>query len=330
MICDSWHMQRIPSDLEADLSRFGHSAVMFESSLFIYGGYDGQMLSDMLKYTPGSCASFNGVGRAEFCVNTFPGLKCIFDIQKNECIAVGDAQKSLLFSRDQEIYTACKTEGRTEATKQHIVNAKYCDELHSCQSCVSTTFNCAFCGTQKNRSHCTIDKCPDVSYLAKASPFPTKTLDQCADDHEPVCTQLHACQACHAFSQCQWDYSSSRCEFNRNHSNADSATGHEPVTCNPVCSVLTSCSNCTQEECIWCQNEQRCVDKNAYIASFPYGQCREWTTMPGKCRTPAQGTSQCEFYKTCNQCRDDPACGWCDDGSSTGLGKYLQTFTVSF
>lgn len=33
--------------------------------------------------------------------------------------------------------------------------------------------------------------------------------------------------------------------------------------------------------------------------------------------------SSCGFYPTCEECRSDPACGWCDDGSGTGLGKCL-------
>ncbi|KAG8231674.1 hypothetical protein J437_LFUL007448 [Ladona fulva] len=95
------------------------------------------------------------------------------------------------------------------------------------------------------------------------------------------------------------------------------------VICNTPCSELTSCMNCTVEECIWCQNEGRCVDKNAYTASFPYGQCREWTTLQSRCRPTPSGRPSCSFYRTCEDCRADPACGWCDDGSGTGLGDCL-------
>lgn len=31
-------------------------------------------------------------------------------------------------------------------------------------------------------------------------------------------------------------------------------------------------------ECMWCSSTERCVDSNAYIISFPYGQCLEWQT----------------------------------------------------
>lgn len=35
------------------------------------------------------------------------------------------------------------------------------------------------------------------------------------------------------------------------------------------------------------------------------------------------GNSLCNFYRTCVDCRDDPECGWCDDGSGTGLGSCM-------
>lgn len=50
VLCDRWGHPGIPQTLQrADLARFGHSAVTFAGSLYIYGGFDGQMLSDMLR-----------------------------------------------------------------------------------------------------------------------------------------------------------------------------------------------------------------------------------------------------------------------------------------
>lgn len=50
--------------------------------------------------------------------------------------------------------------------------------------------------------------------------------------------------------------------------------------CKKPCSLRTTCSNCTSNgmECMWCSSTKRCVDSNAYIISFPYGQCLEWQT----------------------------------------------------
>lgn len=61
--------------------------------------------------------------------------------------------------------------------------------------------------------------------------------------------------------------------------------------CKKPCSLRTSCSNCTSHgmECMWCSSTRRCVDSNAYIISFPYGQCLEWqtATCSRKCLCPA-------------------------------------------
>lgn len=93
--------------------------------------------------------------------------------------------------------------------------------------------------------------------------------------------------------------------------------------CRHPCVEYTSCRNCTESDCIWCHNEAKCVDKNAYPASFPYGQCREWTTIDVRCRATESGREWCSFYSSCASCRADPGCGWCDDGSGTGRGLCL-------
>lgn len=48
VICDTWHQYTMPRDMN-DLPRYGHSATVFEKSMYIYGGFNGEMLSDMLR-----------------------------------------------------------------------------------------------------------------------------------------------------------------------------------------------------------------------------------------------------------------------------------------
>ena len=38
--------------------------------------------------------------------------------------------------------------------------------------------------------------------------------------------------------------------------------------------------------CMWCKNLRMCTDRNAYLASFPYGQCMDWTTQISDCPDP--------------------------------------------
>lgn len=48
-VCDTWRDFPMPADL-VDLPRYGHSATLFGRSIYIFGGFNGQMLSDMLQY----------------------------------------------------------------------------------------------------------------------------------------------------------------------------------------------------------------------------------------------------------------------------------------
>ncbi|KFO28973.1 Attractin-like protein 1 [Fukomys damarensis] len=89
--------------------------------------------------------------------------------------------------------------------------------------------------------------------------------------------------------------------------------------CKKPCSLRTSCSNCTSNgmECMWCSSTKRCVDSNAYIISFPYGQCLEW-------QTATCSPQNCSGLRTCGQCLEQPGCGWCNDPSNTGRGRCIE------
>lgn len=301
VVCDTWQAIAIPKDMKSDLARFGHSAVVFENSMYLYGGFDGQMLSDILKYTPGSCAAFT---KPASCLSIRPGVKCVWDMRMNKCVPIQTLPKTITIEFGG-IIKSCPEIGRSV----HTQNLIKCDKFNNCASCTQTTSECVWCGN----SHCMHDQC-------KNSERSIKSYDQCPLDVEPVCRQLHTCQSCTVQPSCKWKFESAKCSS----AVSNMSDSNEQPSCRQVCSEFTSCSNCTQEECIWCQNEGRCVDKNAYTASFPYGQCREWTTLTNRCRSKGdEERSQCSFYSTCDKCRDDPACGWCDDGSKTGLGKCM-------
>ena len=66
----------------------------------------------------------------------------------------------------------------------------------------------------------------------------------------------------------------------------NSSTEVERVVCDMSCTDHTSCYNCTASgSCIWCNNLSTCVDKNAYVISFPYGQCMSWTQTSSPCHS---------------------------------------------
>ncbi|XP_060527876.1 attractin-like protein 1 isoform X2 [Cylas formicarius] len=317
VLCDTWTVMSIRKDLHADLARFGHSGVVFEGSFYIYGGFDGQMLSDMLKYTPGNCQSFN---TSSSCLTTRPGVKCVWDIKNLRCWAVMSFPKEVL--KEDSPLTRCPEKNRSSIQQAIVSNTEKCQRMEDCLSCAHTTAECVWCGSAcVHHKRCRAGSNVNNNNATDTALMTYARGDLCPPDPRPICRQLHTCTACTYQPFCRWRYEHAKCVTSQPNSTAEA---NEPAQCQKVCSEYTSCKNCTQEECIWCQNEGRCVDKNAYTSSFPYGQCREWTTIGSKCRTrDSDENSQCSFYKTCTKCRDDPACGWCDDGSKTGLGECI-------
>ncbi|KAJ9584644.1 hypothetical protein L9F63_021006, partial [Diploptera punctata] len=295
VICDSWSTLPVPRDLRSDLARFGHSANIFENSLYIYGGFDGQMLSDMLRYTPGKCGSFTSQSR---CLLTQPGVKCVWNRHESKCYAIGEVPQIVIMpafdmpedGSEEEMYSRCPDEGISSSTRMY---SELCSGFSDCLSCVHTSFQCEWCGS----AGCSYQRCKDMAASPGKEAIPTrpyrswsgKEESQCEDRKGPVCQQLHNCQACSTHFNCHWDFEQ-RCKAIGN-----ATEQQEPAACTSSCAEFTSCLNCTVEECIWCQNEGRCVDKNAYTASFPYGQCREWTTHQARCRS----TSVMNFGASC-------------------------------
>ena len=86
------------------------------------------------------------------------------------------------------------------------------------------------------------------------------------------------------------------------------------------CGTFDECTECTKHHnnCMWCGSLNVCVSNEAYVTSFPFGQCFEWFQRQNCQRT------KCEGHLTCKTCQSDPRCGWCDDGTMTGSGKCME------
>ncbi|XP_053556310.1 attractin [Bombina bombina] len=110
------------------------------------------------------------------------------------------------------------------------------------------------------------------------------------------------------------------CINHLNGSVCERPANHSVKPCRTPCASRTQCGECTSvnSECMWCSNMKQCVDSNAYVASFPYGQCMEWYTLSN---CPPEN---CSGYRTCGQCLEQPGCGWCTDPSNTGKGQCIE------
>lgn len=122
------------------------------------------------------------------------------------------------------------------------------------------------------------------------------------------------------------------------------------VTCPAPCAAYETCDDCFKGQCMWCPTVRKCIALDTYLINFPYGQCQTWITsntyasrrnvcQQGKCWTVGDlsiiffftsvqlfllDPSDCSKQKTCLDCLGiSPGCGWCDDGSGTGIGECI-------
>ncbi|XP_070539699.1 attractin-like protein 1 isoform X2 [Ptychodera flava] len=168
-----------------------------------------------------------------------------------------------------------------------------CNKNTDCNSCM-LTFGCSWCGGDQDECSANCDA--DVNH------------DVCTGADFP-CAKYYTCDSCKLQPDCHWNGAACR---QRRDTDSD-------IICGPSCANMTDCSSCTNENCLWCSSAKRCVDSNSYVSSFPYGQCVSWHNRDSSC--PGD---DCSHFRTCDECHTDPSCGWCDDGSNTGLGTCME------
>ncbi|KAK3875518.1 hypothetical protein Pcinc_019616 [Petrolisthes cinctipes] len=333
LACNSWHTLPHPPNLLLDVARYGHAAVLHEDVMFLVGGFNGKMLGSVLTYHLGRC---NERGSSEECLLAFPGRKCVWNRVLSWCESNNN--------NDKNSYDVCAT-----MAPRHNFTA-LCSEQTSCQSCVANTYGCVWCGNT-----CTHNKCIEYSKGVASA-------EGCEDSLRSHCKSLNTCPLCRAHHHCDWVEMTCSPAPNKTSPSPSSTTGdlvgkvgvvvpletvpsappmdqadhrstlsggtqtalapHRP--CDKTCAQRESCSECTEGSCMWCFNQQRCVNNNSYLVSFPYGQCREWTTEAKRCMDMEPGVSRCSLHQTCHDCQADVACGWCDDGSGSGIGVCME------
>uniref|UniRef100_A0A669C3N4 Attractin like 1 n=1 Tax=Oreochromis niloticus TaxID=8128 RepID=A0A669C3N4_ORENI len=154
--CDEWTLLPKP-DLHRDVNRFGHSAVVSNGSMYVFGGFSSVLLNDVLVYRPPSCQAFLA---EEGCVKAGPGVRCIWS--RGRCLPweVRMANGSLTpapFCPPK----AGEKDRRTFPASFHFLNVKnftecpvrneqVCSKLANCKSC-SLNLNCQW---DQNHSQC--------------------------------------------------------------------------------------------------------------------------------------------------------------------------------
>lgn len=330
--CDVW----FTLDAEdAFLQRYGHSSVASKSNIFAIGGFNGTMLNDVIKFTPGVCGD---ISRPDLCLSMHEGQRCIYQNKKCKPVLpnMSYAQSFISFIKNEDPKEEQKCPDRYSRRL-----STWCSSEKSCSSCTGVD-GCSWCAMSRE---CIVSEssCRDESVAIDRE-------DRCPKDSDPrPCSFAHDCFSCKMLPHCSWSVvkeSKWKCISSQEvpleeeqHQQAERSTtpsraliafsaSGKNVTCPSPCSALDVCDACIKEQCMWCPTTHRCVPMDAYMISFPYGQCQSWITVANTLSNQHAcqlDPSDCSKQKTCAECqRVGPKCGWCDDGSGTGLGRCLS------
>ncbi|KAF9407263.1 hypothetical protein HW555_012646 [Spodoptera exigua] len=238
-------------------ARAAHAAAPIHTkdrrAVLIHAGFDGRLRSDALIFEAG-----------EGCARHTSEASCLTAAQHTAIACLEEVGWKESFDGTVK---ACLTEPRFGKDERR------CSMAESCAAC--TAARCAWCGA------CYVS----ATYCIRHTHQMALSLEECGSDSESpreACARYHSCAACLAHQHhhthgseelsqraCFWDYDTIKCKPVNSSEDIRSVAAAGP--CSAPCSTFQTCANCTAEECIWCASAGRCVDKNAYGASFPLG-----------------------------------------------------------
>ncbi|XP_061186273.1 attractin-like protein 1 isoform X2 [Saccostrea echinata] len=297
--CNKWSLLN-SSVLASHGARYGHSAVTVQrngrTEMLVLGGFSGVMEPNALLLSPGNCSYHIS---KEDCLKSVQGRSCVW--AEGRCLSLSDLDPSVVGAEEKQ---CDPTEG----------GDKQCGTFTTCPTCLSTSYNCVWC-----LNNCTtIDQCSNTNQMITSA-----RIHRCPSKHSSVCSLFHNCVACVQSKTCKWNQTVKECQKRSHaigtHYTFDNFDDPEKTQCPTPCYMNKTCETCTSQKCMWCSNQQKCVETNAYVATFIYGQCMEWTTDKSKC--PA---TRCSDLHSCKDCQSNPMCGWCNDPSNTGIGRCME------
>uniref|UniRef100_A0A8C7ZJ54 Attractin n=1 Tax=Oryzias sinensis TaxID=183150 RepID=A0A8C7ZJ54_9TELE len=330
LACDEWTVLPRP-DLYHDVNRFGHSARCDQYT----DCYSCTANTNVCQWCSGKCLSMGSnctsatVIEYDVCPKDSPlyvcqkktsckscavDQNCQWDIRNQNCVQLPEnvcgenwhlvGNSCLKFITAKDTYDNAKLACRSHnALLASLTTQKKVDFVLKELQSMSLVYT-PWVGLRKiNVSYwCWEDMSPFTNTILQWLPGEPSDAGFCGYLAEPAPSGLKA-------QTCINPVNGSLCERPANHS---------AKQCRTPCAMRSTCSECTSSssECMWCSNMKQCVDSNAYVASFPFGQCMEWYTL--------STSENCSGYRTCGQCLDQPGCGWCTDPSNTGKGQCIE------
>lgn len=306
-VCKRWADFELPG-LSLGIGRRGHSAVAVngESTMLVFGGYDGQLLSDVVKIEFSNCTLSND--NISQCVLGSVG-QCSWDAPTNSCVEVSTLSPDQL---ESHCATAVCLLRRTY--NECVANDEDDTSDVSCQweygNCVPSTVQLSSNDSVTNVT----DIANNTQSLNDTNIANVTVVEVIVEEDGEVCGRLSRCDVCLS-AGCF--YVNNACVTGPVN---ESTTMEQCLASINLCYDRTSCGSCVSDKkCLWCSSLQRCVESRLYPYLYPYGQCLGWQN------DAENGLSACPRVIDCQEnsylkCQSDIYCGWCYSPAMTGLG----------
>uniref|UniRef100_A0ACB8FSR9 Multiple epidermal growth factor-like domains protein 8 n=3 Tax=Sphaerodactylus townsendi TaxID=933632 RepID=A0ACB8FSR9_9SAUR len=137
-----------------------------------------------------------------------------------------------------------------------------------------------------------------------------------------LCEDYRDCHACSKDPFCEWQVNSSKKgDFLCSRRGRLASAIRSPQECPKLCNQRTTCSEClsNSSQCAWCQSTRNCFFFAAYLAKYPYGDCRGWYDSVHS----VPQCLDCTRFNTCRECLQNFECGWCGNSDNPTIGRCL-------
>ncbi|XP_077312743.1 multiple epidermal growth factor-like domains protein 8 [Lithobates pipiens] len=138
--------------------------------------------------------------------------------------------------------------------------------------------------------------------------------------HCQLCEEYRDCEACSSDQYCEWQiHSSKKGDSLCSRRGRVSGSIRAPQECPRACNRRRTCSEClsNSSHCAWCQSTESCFYFAAYLAKYPYGDCRDWYDSVHS----VPQCMDCSRFNTCRECLQNFECGWCGNTDNPTLGR---------
>ncbi|XP_065882352.1 attractin-like protein 1 [Dysidea avara] len=268
------------------VGQLGHTAVAIneESAMLVFGGFDGQVLSNIIKIQFSDCSQLDNMSE---CILASYG-KCGWDNSTESCVEVSTfTQPDLVM---------------------HCASA-FCLRHQSYNDCAIHMYN-------DSCQWSNLDLCVPLERQIDDSIVNTTVTEVVLEGE--VCSRLRGCEAC-LMAGCYF-VDGERCVSNMSN---DSLSMAQCLQHSSRCYDYSSCDTCPPERCLWCASLQHCAPSSFYPQIYPFGQCLGWHKSSVNGVSGCPGVGNCS-YNSCSDCEANVGCGWCNAPEETGLGRCVR------